>query len=158
MISRHLSMLNLELMKNAILTIAALLSLSLSAQARDFTVDDLTKAAGEGNLHRVLDIVESGVNVNTKDSEGWFPISKAAASGQTEVVKTLIRVGANKNAQTSRRNTPLIFAASRGHKDTVKALLQLRVNRNLTNADGETASSIARKSGYRVISAIIDQS
>jgi ankyrin repeat protein len=135
----------------------ALLSISLVGNARDFSIDDLTKAAGEGNLRRVLDIVESGVNVNTKDSKGWFPISKAAASGQTEVVKILVRVGANRNARTSRGNTPLIFAASRGHKETVKYLLQLRVNRDIANVDGETASSIARKSDYRIISAIIDQ-
>ena len=94
-------------MKTALITIVATLVLAVNLQARDrYTVDDLTKASAEGNLTRVIAILDSGVDINAKDSKGWYAISKAAVHGQENTLYLLTSRRANIDAMTSRRPPP----------------------------------------------------
>ena len=147
-----------QLMKTILAATLAIFSMALPRQAQaQFTVDDLTQAAGEGNQNRVIAILDSGVDLNAKDSKGWYPISKAAAHGQTRIIALLTTRRANINVMTTRRNTPLLFAASRGHESAVRFLLNAGANSFIANVDRELPESIARQKGYPQIADLIHE-
>lgn len=143
-------------MKAFLTTTLTLFALSVTLQSRDqYTIDDLTKAAAEGNENRLMMILDRGVDINAKDSKGWFPISKAAAHGQVRILYLLKLRGADINATTTRRNTPLMFAASRGHTEAVRFLLNAGANTVIANLDLELPGSVARRMGYPRIAEMI---
>lgn len=72
----------------------------------------------------VAPLVE-GVNVNTADEEGAFPLALAARGGNVENVRRLLEAGANPNLESpDRGQTALKLAAFRGHNEVVGALLE----------------------------------
>lgn len=143
-------------MKSLIAATVALIGIFVSPEAHaQYSIDDLTKACGEGDMNRVISILDSGVNINAKDSKGWFPISKAAVNGQDDVLYILISRRADVDITTRRQNTPMLFAASRGHEEAVRLLLNAGANSFIANVDREVPESIARAKGYPRIAEMI---
>lgn len=101
-------------------------------------------------------LLSRGVDVNTKDKEGWTPLMMAAndSNSMPLVLRTLLDHGANVNAQCICSGwlaggwTALMLAAYGGHDDIVKILVAKPSNVNLKNNEGRTALAVASDRGH----------
>ena len=60
---------------------------------------DILEASKTGNLDRVRELLDSGVDIETKDEHDHTPLYNAVDNQNVEIVKLLIKRGANVNAQ-----------------------------------------------------------
>jgi ankyrin repeat protein len=93
---------------------------------------NLRDAASKGDLNTVKQLLDKGVNPNSKDSDGSTALEEAASKGHSEVVDFLIKKGAKVNGRNKDGATALMFAAWGGHTETVKLLLSKGANPNVT--------------------------
>ena len=101
--------------------LAALLLILLTSCADDTPVRGLIEAAGNGDVDRMLLLINDGANVNGVALDGWTPLTRAADAGQMDAVKLLLARGADINRGIV---TPLHFAAVRGHLELAKYLVR----------------------------------
>ncbi len=100
-------------------------------------VRELINAAANGDLERVIEILNKGVNVNASfardDSElsGMTALMVASSRGYSNMVAELIKRGANVNLKHYSGETPLMFAAFNGDAKIVKALVRAGANPNV---------------------------
>jgi len=81
-------------------------------------------AVTAGSNDMVAFLLESGAEVNAKDSSNITPLHLAAFNGNVSVAETLLKAGADVNAVGFRHNdTPLHVAALHGNVGVVKLLL-----------------------------------
>ena len=106
----------------------------------------LTKAARDGDANTVMNLIETGANVNEKSSYamgryGWeaTPLEWAIFNGKLDVVKILIDKGVNVNQRLDEYGrTPLFDAISYKKADIVKFLISRGANINVTDSVGWT--------------------
>jgi hypothetical protein len=104
----------------------------------------LHHAAKIGNLNTVIQILNSGVNVNSRDPNGLTPLHTASYYRQLPVVRLLLNRGANINARNENGQTPLHSAMYEGHLPTVQLLLNRGANIKARTSIGNTPLHIAR--------------
>lgn len=98
---------------------------------------ELIKAAANGDLEKVIEILNKGVNVNASfardDSElsGKTALMVASLRGYSNIVAELIKRGANVNLKHYSGETALMFAAAKGDAKIVKALVRAGANPNV---------------------------
>lgn len=91
---------------------------------KDALYPEFWSAAAGGDLEKVEQLVDKGLDVNNRDLAGSTALIQAATEGHTKVVKYLISKGADVNVKEKSMNlSALSAAASRGHLDTVRILL-----------------------------------
>ena len=78
---------------------AGLIGVVARASAGD--VDALYQVAGEGNPEHVNALLNSGVKVNERTSNGGYALSNAAKENQAEVMSILLARGDDPNVQNS---------------------------------------------------------
>ncbi|EDO42737.1 predicted protein [Nematostella vectensis] len=61
----------------------------------DPDIPEIHLAVLEGNLQRLIELVESGTSVNTPDLEGWPPLHTAIKHQHYDCAQYLIKHGAN---------------------------------------------------------------
>ena len=83
----------------------------------------LIRAAEDGRLDRVRNLLEAGASPNAKSEGDVTVLMWAAARGHVEVVKALLESGAEPNARTRKGKTANEIAIQEGHDD-IAALLQ----------------------------------
>lgn len=81
------------------------------------------RAASDGNVTAVQNLLNAGIDVNTREHEGETPLMYAAVAGKTEVLKLLLDRGADINAVSSNNETALARAVGVNQYDAVKLLL-----------------------------------
>lgn len=108
-------------------------------------IDDLTKAASEGDLVAIENLIASGVDLNSRDAKGWYPLGMAAAHGQCEALQLLVERGADLDQETTRHNTALMFAANRGQAEAVMVLVELGADVRKTNIQGLSARAMSAR-------------
>lgn len=109
---------------------------------------DLIRAAEQGDLRQVTDLLTQGININCTNSSEETPILKAARSGHDRIVGFLLEQGADPNIRNSQGSTPLIEGASCGHTEIVKLLLENGANPNARDLDGNSGLSLAVGRGH----------
>ena len=110
---------------------------------------ELIRAAGQGDIGTVRELLEKGANVNMKDNEsGWTPLMSAAFSGNIDIVKLLIKKGSRVNAQDKFSWTPLMIASRSGHADIARVLLDAGADVNAKTGTGYTSLMAASKQGH----------
>ncbi|HEX5361249.1 MAG TPA: ankyrin repeat domain-containing protein [Fluviicoccus sp.] len=104
-------------MKKGCLALAMMMLLNPWGAIR---ANELTVAAGEGNLPRVQQLLDQGLDVNSTDEDGYSVIAKAANKGRPDIVALLIAKGANINTRSKYNTTPLANAVwgVRVYRDT----------------------------------------
>jgi hypothetical protein len=110
---------------------------------------ELIRAAGNGDIATVRELLERGANVNTRDSElSWTPLMSAALSGNSDIVRLLIEKGARVNAQDKFSWTSLMIASRSGHIDIVRVMLDAGADINAKTSTGYTSLMAASKQGH----------
>jgi hypothetical protein len=82
----------------------------------------IVEAAGAGNVGLIRELLEKGIDVESKNRDGRTPLSWAAGNGLEAVVKLLLEAKADVEAKDEDGRTPLSCAAGNGHEAVVKLL------------------------------------
>src|SRR3990172_4194186 len=90
--------------------------------AAQATYEDLLRAAQQGKLGTVQDLVAKGMEPDTADPAGNTLMMMAAREGHSGVVGYLIGRKAKINAQNGVGETPIMLAEIRGHLGVVQLL------------------------------------
>ena len=85
-------------------------------------------AAYAGDIEKVREFVEKGVDVNGKNALKLAPLHTASLGGHRQVVTFLIANGAVLNAEAHQSKTPLHYAAMGGHADIAEVLVSRGAN------------------------------
>jgi ankyrin repeat protein len=123
-----------------ILAIVALISDVAGAYQRSnrSKIRELIHAADAGDTRKVMQILNSGVNVNATfardDSElsGKTALMAASSRGHSDLVGALIKRGATVDLKHYSGQTALMFGAHGGDKSTIEALLRAGADVNAT--------------------------
>lgn len=129
-----------------------LLTSSLYAQQDEFTADQLLEAARSGELERITQIIDSGVDINSKTEYGSTALFFACDRGHVEVVKYLLKNGAEVDAKDTFYNaTPMTWAQANGHDDITLLLLK-------AGAEGadEILAAVVRQGKVEMTKAILE--
>lgn len=84
-------------------------------------------------------LIQSGANVNAKDSKGDSPLHNTACQRNEKVVNAILKAGANIDMKNKMSVTPLFVATIRRHMRIVELLLSRGVKTNVKNNNGFTA-------------------
>lgn len=131
---------------------------------------NIFEAAKVGNIERIKVLLDEGIDVNSKNENGFFPLYIATqhsnATSSLETVKFLIDHGADVNLRTTKTQTTSLmtasnFSNSKSSIATVKLLLDSGADINAKNIYGSTALSIAvsdsnTTSSLETVSLLID--
>lgn len=112
---------------------------------------DLFVAAKNGNINRINELLDNGVDINIRNNTGSSALMISSQYSNTtsslDTVKLLLDRGANINIQDNDGWTPLLYASRDSNTtsslDTVKLLLDRGSDINLTTNMGSTALIIA---------------
>ena len=100
----------------------------------------LRKAAQDGDIQAVNDLLAKGANVNAKDDKGRTALLWVApARDNPEMAKLLIAKGADCNAKDNDGETALMIAASQSNPGILTALIEAGAEVNAQNNAGGTA-------------------
>lgn len=91
--------------------------------AQDKTDGAIHKAAAEGRLEAVMELLERGVPVDIRGDSGYTPLQYAAKYGRLEVVRWLVQRGADLNLGNNWNWTPLHHASYYGRYDIARILI-----------------------------------
>lgn len=95
----------------------------VESPAPSYSPESFRDAARIGKLSVVEICVESGMDINESDPNGFTALAMAAYNGHDEIVKLLIKNQATIDSRDRQGNTPLIHAASGPYPLTVQILL-----------------------------------
>ena len=118
---------------------------SAAAQA---DIDALGQAAASGDLKKVQDLIQSGVDINGRDSTNkQTPLMQALASGKKDVAKFLLDHNADPTIVDINKQAPLHLAASAGDSDMIQTLRQHGAHPNMKDDFGHTPLMLAAEKG-----------
>jgi len=118
-----------------------------------YAKDEIHKAANSGDLEKVKAILDSGVDVDARDSFGGTALHAAMFQDDMEIVRTLIDHGFDVNAQGSSNGfTPLHDAVWADNLPAAKLLIERGADLSIRNKDGQTPAEKARTEGKQTVS------
>jgi ankyrin repeat protein len=104
----------------AIVSLAGLSASRLNASE----VSESHLAASSGDLDRIEHLINSGQDMNVRDSRDRSLLWLASSNGHAHVVSRLIAEGAEVDAEDRFGVSPLVVAVKRGYRDVVRELLK----------------------------------
>ena len=127
------------------IAIAAGADTSAITDSRDSGVSLLTNAAAEGSASMVRTLLQSGVNVHSKDFRGTA-LHHATYSGQSSIVRQLIDGGASVHTRNNHGSTPMHMIGLDWHRavtpptyqEIVEMLVSARADVNARDHYGST--------------------
>ncbi|QDF27610.1 ankyrin repeat domain-containing protein [Halarcobacter anaerophilus] len=120
----------------------------------DYDINDLNKqgkygnsavmkAAREGKVDIVKELIGKGVNLDIKNVDGNSALWNACFASSYECFYALIDGGIDINSKNDNGVTALMYCASAGKEDFVKLLLENSADATLENLDGFKAIDLA---------------
>lgn len=111
-------------------------------------------ALRKGNLLRLKDMIDGGLDVNAADHFGSSLLCHAAGAGEAQAVSLLLSLGADAARQNALGRTALMIAASRGDALLVETILFAKQDLDLCDASGNTALHVAFEHNGGTVDAI----
>ena len=110
---------------------------------------ELLQAIENDDAPKVREILSSGVNVNSENDGGEFPLETACWHGNKEIVELLIENGADVNyADEGEFRTALMMASHHGHAEIVQLLLKHGADVNAEDDYNATSLTRAAEEGH----------
>ena len=81
----------------------------------------LIEAVKAGNANAVVELIESGADVNQQDEQGWTPLNWAAGKGDIAVLKSLLNHGADVSRVGRDERTPYMIALASGQAEAARS-------------------------------------
>lgn len=103
---------------------------------------ELLLSIREGETARVIELLDSGVEVNLQFIEGWTPLMVAALDDQLEIVNILLSHGANAALQNSKGLTAEMIAERKGNSRILELLRLVRLRASSTRQASPVGSDI----------------
>lgn len=112
-------------------------------------------AAYMGDLAKLDDFIQEGVDINALDTHGYTPLHYAAQNGQKETAKLLIAKGADVNVKSWSEQTPLGTAVRGIHKDIIELLISHGADIDAKDKSGRIALYIAVMGGRNDVAELL---
>lgn len=97
-----------------------------------------------GDLRKIREFLNSGININSKDFGNKTPLMYAAEDGATEIIDYLLKNGANINDIDIRGDSSLIIALKNNNIKAAKFLIERGADLSIINEEDKTALTIAK--------------
>ncbi|XP_012537405.2 ankyrin-2 isoform X2 [Monomorium pharaonis] len=113
--------------------------------------DDTTaflRAARSGNLEKVVEFLDTDLDINTANSNGLNALHLASKDGHVEIVTELLKRGAKVDAATKKGNTALHIASLAGQSEIVNILIQFGAAVNIQSQNGFTPLYMAAQENH----------
>ena len=98
----------------------------------------LFNAIEYNHIEIILDVLDAGVDINSKNNDGYTPLHEAVVMESVEIIKLLLEKGAKINSKDNNRSTPLYYAVAAKSVEIVKLLLEKGADINSKNNNGGT--------------------
>ena len=115
----------------------------LSAPQADGRFTPLMRAAKEGRLDIVDELLSLGVDISVTNADGCNALWLACYNGSHAIIDRLIQAGIDIDRQNDTGATCLMYVASNSKPDLVSLLLERGANPRLANHDDFTALDLA---------------
>ncbi len=103
----------------------------------------LLDAARDGEISKIEELIDKGVNINTQDQKGWTPLMFAVTSAHTKLADLLLTKGADANIGDKKGWTPLMKATEQCNREMIHMLLEKGAILDAKNINGASAYSLA---------------
>ena len=103
----------------------------------------LMKAAREGNLQIVTDLISHGADITLTNVDGNTALWLACFGNNIEIIKMLIERGIEIDTINVNGTTPLMYAASSGKEEIVSLLVDAGADVRIKSPDDFTALDLA---------------
>ncbi len=117
----------------------------------------MLRAAAEGNMFKVDELLSAGADVNARTSDGATALMVAVYYGYPQTSRLLMERGADVNAKTDRGATALHYAAQRGNAVIVRDLLAKGADPDPVSGAGNTPVELARAAGHQDVVEVLQQ-
>ena len=114
------------------------------APSKSAGADGLLRAAKAGDIDGLKAALESGIDINARDSRGWTALIHAVDKGYTLLVPPLLAAKADPNIRLADGATALFIAALHGHSEIVALLMKAGADLAIKGPKGRTAADVAR--------------
>lgn len=114
-----------------------------SAPQADGRFTPLMRAAKEGRLDIVEELLAAGVDLTVTNTDGCNALWLACYNGSHAIIETLIAAGIDIDLQNANGASALMYVASNSKPDLVKLLLEKGANPKLKNFDDFSALDLA---------------
>ncbi|GBN10343.1 Ankyrin-2 [Araneus ventricosus] len=132
------------------------------SQTTGIESETLHVAVQEGDLNKVVELIENNADVNEKDFEGRRPLHYATFNGHIDIVKYLLKKGAMHDAKNLRGETPLALASGSRMKNlliSVGNLFKAVKEGNLTNIVKQAELiNVKDKNGFSLLHWVVNNS
>lgn len=116
---------------------------NLSAPQADGRFTPLMRAAKEGRLEIVEELLLRGADLAVTNVDGCNALWLACYNGNHAIIETLVNAGIDLDLQNGNGASALMYVASNSKPDLVKLLLAKGANPTLKNFDDFTALDLA---------------
>ena len=116
---------------------------NLSAPQADGRFTPLMRAAKEGRLDIVDELLSLGVDISVTNADGCNALWLACYNGSHAIIERLIAAGIDIDLQNGNGATCLMYVSSNSKPDLVKLLLEKGANATLKNFDDFSARDLA---------------
>lgn len=96
----------------------------------------------DGELVRVSELLDAGVDINAQITHGWTPLMVAALENQVGIIALLLERGADLGAQNSNGLTAEMIAGHEGHSQIVELLQAQRLVARPANESADVETNI----------------
>ena len=116
---------------------------------------DLHRLAGGGHLAELQRLLETGVDVDVRDSTGVTPLLYASLFGRADEASALIAAGADINSTDPRGWNAAVTAAAGGYDAVLRKLISAGADLNTLTRNGRTALLLAVLNGHQSTVALL---